>query len=172
MDEPTFDPRSWGKPAEPAKAADVPPTPVATPTAARGAGDPRLALGVSLVLLLGGAGAAWLTRQPARIVEQSATATPSGPTLLQRRIILSTPGDIAEALIANGVPHDQAGKVGGEAVRLLTGPGEVRAVFELSHSDTGTDLRRLQASLPDGSGVVINRDAAGAINGQHVAAQL
>ena len=177
MDEPTFDPRSWHKPTAPAGDAVAAPPPVdGPPRAPQPSGARRIdraALGLSLALVLVAAGAAWVTRQPARTATpDAATAPAAGPAVLQRRIILAGAGDIADALVANGVPRDQAGKVGALAVKLLSGPGEVRAVFELQHSDTGADLQRLQASLADGSGVVINRDAAGQINGQHVAAQL
>ena len=172
-------PQAWDDVAKSAAASAATAAAPASGTAPAGPSDPSrfswLPLGVAGGLLIAGGATAWSTRQPAPTPAQAAAATaaaPPAPSAIVRRIVLAGTGDIANALIANGVPHDEAAHVGAQAGQLLPGQGEVRAMFELVHSGSGADLNRLQASLPDGSGVVINRDSSGAFAGQHVAAQL
>ena len=222
MGDDSFDPRSWGKPADAAPAPDAaaPPSPAAPPPqdgidklpeawreaaktltprplpAAPGAGEgrapktpktattrraPSRRLIASVVLVLVAALAARVTRAPpvsggapaaATATAGVAPAPAASPTAIRRRLVLASAGDIAGALTANGVDPGVAGKVSAETGRLLTGAGEVRAMIELQRDGGAMNFTRLQASLPDGSGAVVTRDAEGAISGTHVAAEL
>ena len=156
-------------------------TPKNAPRANRGSILPLIA---SLALIVGGAGAAWMTQikvapvaieQPAPGEQMVTAATPSPepvPGIEQRSLTLAGPGDIAEALTSAGVPAGDAQSAAQAAARVLTKPGEIHAVIEILPSNGGPTLQRLRASYSDGSGAVVARDASGHYTGTLVAAEL
>lgn len=202
MDEDSFDPRSWGKKDEqakpPAASQAAKPTESTTPPAPqdhlpeawRGISTepehrskpsaprafrrdlwPYLA---SLVLLAGGAAAAWQMRvtgaESTGIVAADDTAAVAGE--VKRSLVLANLQDIAGALVAAGISPDEAQAALKAAEAVMTAPGEVHATITLVPDGTAFRLIRLDASYADGSGAVIARNADGAFAGSAVAAEL
>lgn len=194
--EDSFDPRDWvagperpsGLPEawRPLVAQDAMAPPPAPPRSARpvmsAARGNWLPYGVSLAVLLAGAGLAWTMRQAPQPLAPAETATavlenPSpdiaAHSLSSRSLVVASPADIAGALTAAGVPAEEAAQASAAAAEGLGGAtAEVRLVLDLLTSPAGTRLERLQASLPDSSGAVVSRGADGRFAATRVAAEL
>ncbi len=197
-DKDSFDPRSWGAKPPVAPASDAPaPLPeawravtalqpaLATPQPVGRQAQPLrldsalLAPAISLAILLAGAATAWGMRvapQPVPVAaapEVAEAPAPPDTTSATRRIVLSGPGDLHDALIAAGLVAAEADAAARAALSALgTATGEIRANLTLQIGTGVVHLSRLEASHPDGSGAIVTRDAAGAFTATKVAAEL
>jgi murein DD-endopeptidase MepM/ murein hydrolase activator NlpD len=200
MDDDTFNPRNWGKsPAPPTGttpgsggngASSLPEAwrdigtsfaPESAAAAAVQVAAPAKAARkvplwmASLVLVVATGLGAWLTRTEPVIAAAPTIAivgAASLPGAVERTLVLSKPGDIADALVAAGVPQAEAQAAAQAAVAAMSAPGEVHALITLQPQGKGYTLLGLKASYADGSGAVIARNDAGGFSGTPLAAEL
>jgi murein DD-endopeptidase MepM/ murein hydrolase activator NlpD len=129
----------------------------------------------SLVLLAGGAAAAWQMRvtgaESAGVVAAADAAAPVAGEV-KRSLVLASLQDITEALISAGVSPEEAQAATKAAAAVMSAPGEVHATITLVPDGKAFQLIRLDASYADGSGAVIARNSDGAFVGSAVAAEL
>ncbi len=138
---------------------------------------PLLFLGLSLAILVAGAGAAWFSRVapniPAAHISSTAASTQTAdPGMVERSLNLKSSADIVGALATAGLSQQDAAAASQAAVGALHGSGDIRAVILLSPQDNGYALDRLQASYADGSGAVVTRSDSGGFSATAVAAEL
>lgn len=106
---------------------------------------------------------------------EAATASPAAPGEAKstRRLVLSGPADLRDALIAAGVPVPEAEAATRETRTALgAAAGEIRMILTLKIAGDGTHIDRMEVSRLDGSGAAVTRDASGAITARAVAAEL
>lgn len=164
----SFDPRTWPG--------------VAEASAKRGHRGSRMgiAIGAGVAVLLAGGITARLSRgEPVAAVvagaaEQAPVAgdVPSGPKLSHRTLVLSGPGDLKSALLANGIAAADAQAASAAAISALDAKQEIRAVLTIALEDGKPVLKRLDASNPDSSGAVVAPGADGRFAASRVAAKL
>jgi len=137
-----------------------------------------IAIGVSVAILAVGAVTARLTRTAdapavtAPVAVAAPVAPPLGAQEAQRTLALAGVGDLRAILRASGIAEADA-RAADAAVRgAMSDGGELRAVLTLSSAGAEPVLTRLQVSHPDGSGVIVSRDAAGGYAAVQVAADL
>jgi murein DD-endopeptidase MepM/ murein hydrolase activator NlpD len=157
-----------------ASAGEAGPTVPSGHESARASRRQALAMGGSLVILVGGGIAAWFTRSPATIAAATGgkAASPAAAAMVERSLKLGSTGEIASALTAFGVLAPEAAAVSGAVTGALSAPGEVRLRAELLPQGSGFAVQRLQASYADGSGAVVTRDAGGNFSAAAIAADL
>lgn len=157
----SFDPRTWsrtiagaGKQAPHDPQAPQPPE---TPPAGR---RNLIALGLSAVILVAGAGTAILSHKVQThggvVVSAVAAAsvTPADEGAATRTLSISGPSRLVEALTAAGAaPEDAQTAAQAATAQLGSAPGELRIVAHLA----GTDLRAAEITRGDSSGVRIAR---------------
>ncbi len=156
--EPSFDPRSWGRPEANASA------PVAPVSMSR-----RLPTGVVFAIAAAGAIMAYTARPPQQ--PGPAATPPPAPTetIDQRTLNVPTPASIAASLTALGVTSVDAATAGTLAAAQL---GDTTGPLRLEVSIARTHLHGLTATHADGGGVVIERDAKGALAAKSLSAKL
>ena len=171
--EDSFDPRTWGGPrttAAPPVATPARPAPK-PPAAVPNASSPqpmRIALGVSALLLAGGAAVAHFFPSQAQpgaggAATLLAAPMPAEPVNASRRtLVVASPADIAATLSNAGVAQEVASGAAQEAASALgSAPGDIRLVIDLTGTDQARQLTRLEATRDDGSGVVLTARADG-----------
>lgn len=84
----------------------------------------------------------------------------SAPRDERRMLTLSGAQDLQGALIASGVDAASAREATAMAMPALKSGGEIRAAMTLSPRAGGMDLKRLEASNADSSGVIVERSGA------------
>jgi murein DD-endopeptidase MepM/ murein hydrolase activator NlpD len=156
--------RSWSPPDVPVSMAD------------RSAHWRIVPLGLAAgVLALGGV-AAWLSRPPApspgAVAQGAGAAVPARNTQVRRTLVLSGAADLRGALQSAGLSAEVAGAVAAAAAPALPKQGEIRAILTLDTAAGAPQLRRLEVSNADSSGVIVNRSAEGRITTAAVARQL
>ncbi|HEX8365210.1 MAG TPA: M23 family metallopeptidase [Allosphingosinicella sp.] len=162
----SFDPRSWGS------EGSAPP---------REAGPPSLRLGAALtaaaLILLAGAGAAWLGREertaPAPVKPQAEAAPSAAPAGERHRTItVAGASEIAAALRAAGLDEASATRAAAAARGVLGGaPGGLRLAFTLAEDGATLRLAALEATREDGSGVRL-AEAQGRLAAERLDARL
>jgi murein DD-endopeptidase MepM/ murein hydrolase activator NlpD len=168
----SYDPRTWPGMAE--ASGGAPARPVARTDRRRLA----IAIGAGVAILSGGAVTAFLSRggesTPVSTTSQNNadTAATPGPKLSRRTLVLSGPGDLKAALIANGIAPAAADAAATAAIGALDAGGEIRAVLTIATEDGSPRLQRLDASNPDSSGAVVSAGADGGFVASRVAARL
>ena len=113
------------------------------------------------ILGVGAVAAVWIREAPdgATPVEQrqqvvAPVASDSGTR--ERTLIVATADGILDALIASGVASDQAQRASAEVIKSLPqGGGEVTLTFSLAGPERAASIGSLQASLTDGSSVIV-----------------
>jgi len=135
-------------------------------------GRVALAALLSAAILAAAAAGAWFTRQPAAEVAAPVAEATQGSGIEERALNLSGIGQLAAALTSAGVRPAEANAAAAAAAGQIAGSGEIRAILVL-RSEGGTNvLQQLNASLADGSGVVLTRLADGSFASQTLAADL
>lgn len=197
--EDSFDPKSW---ARPSPEGGAPAGGSALPDAWKAVADERAAghttahsapravasgdrsavlpLLISGLLLIGGAGGAWVMRAPhdpaaTPLAGAAASAIPEvpGQQVSSRTLVLAGAADLAAALVAAGLSPPEAAAANAAAMRVLGGAsGEIHAVLNLVTLPEGVHLQRLEASFADGSGAVVSAAGAGKFTASRVAAEL
>jgi murein DD-endopeptidase MepM/ murein hydrolase activator NlpD len=167
----SYDPRTWPGMAEASSGA----TPLPAPRADRR--RLAIAVGAGIAVLTGGAVTAYLSRGgevPVGASAQAGTAGTAAPgrKLSRRTLVLSGPGDIKAALVANGIAPAAADAAAAAAIGALGAAGEVRAVLTIAMDGGTPTLERLDASNPDSSGAVVSADASGRFVASRVTAKL
>lgn len=135
---------------------------------------------VSALLLTAGFGSAWSMRADAPptiaapIDPAAAQVTAEmAPAISTRTLILGGIGELASALTTAGIPPEEAALVAQQANSVLGGAsGEIRIVLEIETIADKAHFVRMQASLADGSGAIVGRDAANQIAATKVEAEL
>jgi murein DD-endopeptidase MepM/ murein hydrolase activator NlpD len=181
----SFDPKSWAQPEDaPAAAADTPavPAPPAPPpaSAAPVGRAPIFAAAASALLLAGGAGAAYLTRQPpvaaAPVVAEAPVAavpTETPVNASRRTLVLAGADQIAQSLAGTGLTPEASQAAAKAALAALgDAPGEIRLVLDLVGPDGQRRMTRLEATRNDGAGVVLTARAEGGFASEVRQAQL
>ncbi len=164
--EPSFDPRSWS----------VPKT-VAPKSAAPSVEARKLPIGVALGIAVAGAILAHTARapqQPARPVTPAtiappATAAVQAETFDQRTLNVPSPASIATSLVALGVARADAERAGALASNAV---GDTDGPLRMEVGIGRTGFHGLTATHPDGGGVVIERNADGALIAKPLSAKL
>jgi len=136
-----------------------------------------IGIGAAAAVLGGGAVTAYLSRGhvPAEIGTSAGPGAPvskSGRKLSRRTLVLPGPADLKAALVANGIPPDQAEAASAAAIGALGASGEIRAVLTIAQEGGAARLDRLEASNPDSSGAVVTAGADGRFAASRVAANL
>ena len=182
----SFDPKTWSKPEAKPVAPEVPDvnqntghnTDSGAPPPPTGNTLPNrnlIALGVSAVVLLAGAGAAMVSHPKAPAAAETPVAArqaalPAGT--VTRTMNLTAPSELLSALTAAGIAPEEAQKAATVALASL-GPsrGALRLVLKLSG---GAPPRLEQADLtwPDSSGATINRTPTGDYTASTIAASM
>lgn len=162
--EPSFDPRSWGtaKPAAPSPAAQV-------PVAAEASKPRTLSTGVALAIAAAGAVVAYTARAPQQPQPTPLPTVSPAQMVDQRTLNVPEAASLAANLTALGVTQADADSAGALALKELadtTGP------LRLQVSMAQTRLHALTATHADGGGVVIERDANGALAAKSLSAKL
>ena len=179
----SWDPRTWLAGWQPGGGVHA--LPRASSNAAalrrRAAETPMsLALAAAAMVLAAGAATAWLARpDPGSPVTADTTAdtaaAPGTPQALQqvrRTLVLASPDDLADTLMASGLARADAEAAAAAARPALQPGSEIRAVLTLTQVDGAPVLTRLEASNPDSSGVVVSPTARGVYAASTVVAQL
>ncbi|MFN3469920.1 MAG: peptidoglycan DD-metalloendopeptidase family protein [Novosphingobium sp.] len=136
----------------------------AAPAATPKRRDMRLAIALagSAAILAATALAAWLARVPAP--ESTVPVTSGTGTGMQERALnLTSPEQLATALVEAGVRLDDATAAAIAAAPYLGGGGEIHAILVIAPGEGGSGglLRQLRASRVDGSGVMLGRSDDG-----------
>ncbi|QNE32468.1 M23 family metallopeptidase [Sphingomonas sp. NBWT7] len=169
--EPSFDPRSWAAPA-PAPVASAAPARATATDASPRAGSRRPTI-LALAIAAAGAIAALAARPDAPSTPAQPTAIeapPRGTATFDERVLnLPAPGQIAASLRAFGIAEGDASAAAGMASQAL---GDAPGPLRLAVTMAGPRLHALTATHPNGGGVVIERDAGGALVAKSIAAKL
>jgi murein DD-endopeptidase MepM/ murein hydrolase activator NlpD len=161
-EEPSFDPRSWARPAA------QPVTEPALPAQAPDAGRRSLLIGGGVVAAAAAAGIGWLALRPRGV----APRTSAPPGALSRSMVIARPADLAEALVVAGV----AAAVANQAAQAAQGAlgavaGDLRATLSLAPGSP-PQLLRAELRRADGSGVLLVPGAGGQIAATPLASDL
>lgn len=176
----SFDPRSWtDRPAASPRLETVPPVAGDRSSPAARRSRAILAAGAAAALLLGiGGTIAYLSREdePAAISagpEQPEEGAPQAAAIPTSRLTLtlSDPAQIREVLTGAGVAGDEAGQASGLAERTLAA-GEILLAVDTQEADGVRRVVRLEATQPDGSGVLVTRGADGQLAAKALQARL
>jgi murein DD-endopeptidase MepM/ murein hydrolase activator NlpD len=154
-DDPSYDPRTWARPAAP-PAAPRTDAPVQGPPSRRGV----LTLGLGGGLIAAGGAGLMLRRRP-RLTPSSSPApvpilrrAPLATSALRRSFVIPDSSGLPAALAATGVAGQEAAAASA-ALRPALGPGELRVSAELRPESGGYRLARLEARRPDGTGAAL-----------------
>jgi murein DD-endopeptidase MepM/ murein hydrolase activator NlpD len=159
--EPSFDPRSWGRPSV---APAPPPLPSPTPATLEPLGHTPLwgtLAGVTITLL--GAAVSFGARDGAPAPSThgdpppAAVAVSSAAGLERRTLLVPDAGELGSSLRALGIAADDADAAARLAAARV-GAGELRLEATLRSGEGGTQLHNLLVTRTDGSGVAIKRD--------------
>ncbi len=138
-------------------------------------------MALSALILFNGLAFAWLTRSPVGSDKRPGISISGyrphdgkADILASRRsVTLRSSAEIAPTLIANGVTSD----IADSAARLVSKglenkPGNIRAVLTLQPRGDAATLLQLDASVADGSGLILRAGKNGALASTPVAASL
>lgn len=178
-DSNSFDPRAWsvGQESSSAVAASLPKPSLPSFGSNR---NLLLAIAGSTLVLASGVAVAWLQRdplpqtlRPPQIVVQ--TKAPLDRLSSKRILNLGSPLELESAMVANGVPQDDARAAAAALTKLgVLGQrmAQVRAVLYLDGEGDSQALQRLEMSFLDSSGAVVSRGEDGVFRASPVAASL
>lgn len=116
----------------------------------------RLACGLSALLIVIGAGFARWDRPSGIISPRETSQAPATPRISDRTLPLSSADGLLGALVANGVPTDQAQAIAATAQPAVAPTGELRAALQIAQQGDRVRFVRLEISNPDGSGAIVS----------------
>ncbi|WP_206244461.1 M23 family metallopeptidase [Novosphingobium terrae] len=127
-----------------------------------------------MLLALAGAGIAALNRPAVPHSGPIVATPPSAQRFTSRRTLnLADVGDIGSQLEPSGLSQSEAREISREVVNALgSAPGEIRLILDLERSGETSTLITLEATRTDGTGLMLHRQANGALEAKPLSGDL